>query len=152
MAGLGHLKFVLGAPSFDVRSAVTSTKPTRRPRSSATQPHSLPRCAKLSAYETGRTGWEQAMEATHPPAELRIEALQEPKPDDPVYQEDELRGPSRDELKRLLTPFIPRRSHTGSRRRTNDGGSSRSRPPERAETRPIVHRPVRADSKSARVH
>ncbi len=67
---------------------------------------------KMSAFESGRTGWEQTMAATHPPTELRIEALQPPRPDDAVYQEDELRGPSRVELKRLLTPFIPRRAPT----------------------------------------
>lgn len=64
---------------------------------------------KMGAFESGRTGWEQAMAATHPPTELRVEVLQQPKPDDAVYQEDELRGPTRAELKRLLTPFVPRR-------------------------------------------
>ena len=64
---------------------------------------------KLSAFETGRTGWEQAMAATHPPTALRIEALEAPSPDDPIYQEDELRGPSRAEVLRLLTPFWRRR-------------------------------------------
>jgi Zn-dependent protease with chaperone function len=63
---------------------------------------------KLGAFESGRTGWERTMAATHPPTELRIEALQPAKPDDVVYQEDELRGPSGAELKRLLTPFVPR--------------------------------------------
>ena len=64
---------------------------------------------KMSAFESGRTGWEQAMAATHPPTELRIEALQPPKPDDAMYQEAELRGPSGAELKRFLKPLIPRR-------------------------------------------
>src|SRR5207248_4911105 len=40
---------------------------------------------KLSTFESGRTGWERAMKATHPHTELRIEALQPPRPDDPVY-------------------------------------------------------------------
>ena len=48
---------------------------------------------KMGAFEGVRTGWEQAMNATHPPTELRIEALQPPKPDDAQYQEGELRGP-----------------------------------------------------------
>jgi Zn-dependent protease with chaperone function len=69
---------------------------------------------KMGAFESGRTGWEQAMYASHPPMALRIEALQEPKPDDPVYQEDELRGPSRGEVFRLLTPFVPRRFGRGN--------------------------------------
>jgi hypothetical protein len=30
---------------------------------------------KLSYFEAGRTGWEAAITATHPPIELRIEAL-----------------------------------------------------------------------------
>lgn len=57
---------------------------------------------KMSAFESGRTGWEAAMAATHPPTELRIEALQSPRPDDWEYQEDELRGPSRAEIRRIF--------------------------------------------------
>jgi len=57
---------------------------------------------KLGAFEGGRTGWERAMFATHPPIELRIEALQPRQPDDAEYEEDELRGPTARELKRLL--------------------------------------------------
>jgi len=57
---------------------------------------------KLGAFESGRTGWEAAMAATHPPTELRIEALQSPRPDDWEYQEDELRGPSGAEIRRIL--------------------------------------------------
>lgn len=65
---------------------------------------------KMSAFESGRTGWERAMAATHPPTELRIEALQEPRPDDAEYQEDELRGPSIVELQLFLKPLIPLRA------------------------------------------
>jgi hypothetical protein len=43
------------------------------------------------------------MAATHPPTELRIEALEPPKPDDFEYQEDELRAPAGHEVRRLLT-------------------------------------------------
>jgi len=57
----------------------------------------------VGRFETGRTGWEQAMTATHPPIELRIEALQEPRPDDEEYQEEELHGPTSAELRRLIT-------------------------------------------------
>jgi Zn-dependent protease with chaperone function len=57
---------------------------------------------KLGAFEGGRTGWERAMFATHPPIELRVEALQPRQPDDAEYEEDELRGPTTRELKRLL--------------------------------------------------
>lgn len=57
----------------------------------------------MGAFESGRTGWERAITATHPPIELRVEALQERLPDDAEYQEDELRGPTRDEIVRLLT-------------------------------------------------
>jgi Zn-dependent protease with chaperone function len=67
---------------------------------------------KMGAFEGGRTGWEQAMNATHPPTELRIEALQAPKPDDAQYQEDDLHGPGWAEVKRvaggLLRPRRPR--------------------------------------------
>lgn len=67
---------------------------------------------KMGAFEGGRTGWEQAMTATHPPIELRIEALQAPKPDDAQYQEDDLSGPGWAEVKRvaggLLRPRRPR--------------------------------------------
>jgi len=69
---------------------------------------------KMGAFEGGRTGWEQAMTATHPPTELRIEALQAPKPDDAEYQEDELRGPGADEVGRILRSLLrpPRREHS----------------------------------------
>ena len=43
------------------------------------------------------------MAATHPPTELRLEALEPPKPDDYEYQEDELRAPTGEEVSRLLT-------------------------------------------------
>jgi Zn-dependent protease with chaperone function len=56
---------------------------------------------KMSAFEGGRTGWEQAMAATHPPTELRLEALEPPQLDDFEYQEDELRAPTGEELRRL---------------------------------------------------
>lgn len=65
---------------------------------------------KMSAFEGGRTGWERAMAATHPPTELRLEALQEWRPDDHVFQEDELRGPRIVELRRFLKPLLPRRA------------------------------------------
>ena len=56
---------------------------------------------KMGAFETGRTGWEQAIAATHPPVELRLEALQLPRPDDSEYQESELGGPTASELRRI---------------------------------------------------
>ena len=56
---------------------------------------------KIGAFEAGRTGWEAAMTATHPPLQLRLEALQVPHPDDWEYQEDELKGPSWAEIRRL---------------------------------------------------
>lgn len=58
---------------------------------------------KMGAFESGRTGWEQAMAATHPPTELRLEALEPSQADDFEYQEDQLRGPSRPELLRLAS-------------------------------------------------
>jgi Zn-dependent protease with chaperone function len=58
---------------------------------------------QMAVWESGRTGWEQAMAATHPPTELRLEALEPSKPDDFEYQEDELGPPSKHELRRLLT-------------------------------------------------
>jgi len=57
---------------------------------------------KMSAFESGRTGWEAALSATHPPTELRIEALQAPRPDDWEYHEEELRGPDWPEIRRVL--------------------------------------------------
>ncbi len=56
----------------------------------------------MGAFETGRTGWEAAMAATHPPVELRVEALQEQRPDDSEYQEDDLEGPTGAELRRIF--------------------------------------------------
>lgn len=57
----------------------------------------------MGAFESGRTGWERAITATHPPVELRVEALQDRLPDDAEYEEEELRGPTREEIVRLLT-------------------------------------------------
>jgi len=57
---------------------------------------------KMGAFEGGRTGWEQTMAATHPPTELRLEALQQPRPDDFEYQEDDLRVPRWKEIRRFL--------------------------------------------------
>lgn len=57
---------------------------------------------KLTAFEGGRTGWEAALSATHPPTELRIERLQPPRPDDWEYQEHELHGPSWQEFRRIF--------------------------------------------------
>lgn len=45
---------------------------------------------KLAAFESGRTGWEYAMTRTHPPTELRREALQPARPDDEEYVQEEL--------------------------------------------------------------
>lgn len=67
---------------------------------------------KMGAFEGGRTGWEQAMTATHPPTELRLEALEPPKPDDSEYQEDELRAPTGEEVRRLFRFW--KRSSTNS--------------------------------------
>ena len=57
---------------------------------------------KLGAFEGGRAGWERAMVATHPATELRLEALDRPRPDDAVYQEREFGLPSLKELSRIL--------------------------------------------------
>lgn len=57
---------------------------------------------KLSAFESARTGWEAALSATHPPSELRIEALQPDRPDDWEYHEDELTGPTWPEVRRIF--------------------------------------------------
>jgi Zn-dependent protease with chaperone function len=57
---------------------------------------------KMGAFEGGRSGWEQAMAATHPPTELRLEALQAPRPDDYEYQEEDLRVPTQQEVRRFL--------------------------------------------------
>jgi len=45
---------------------------------------------KIVGFETARSGWEQCVMATHPPLELRLEALQPPKIDDADYQEGPL--------------------------------------------------------------
>jgi Zn-dependent protease with chaperone function len=44
----------------------------------------------IAMFEGGRSGWEVVMMATHPPTALRIEALQQPRPDDADYQEGPL--------------------------------------------------------------
>jgi heat shock protein HtpX len=65
--------------------------------------------SKLGAFESGRTSWEEAMKATHPPVALRIDALQPASPEDWQYQEDELRGPTGREFRRLFFGLRPRR-------------------------------------------
>jgi len=45
---------------------------------------------QVAMFEAGRTGWEQVMMASHPPTALRIEALQQPRPDDADFQEGPL--------------------------------------------------------------
>jgi Zn-dependent protease with chaperone function len=45
---------------------------------------------KLSAFEGGRTGWEQALTRTHPPTALRIEAMEPRQADDADYIEPQL--------------------------------------------------------------
>ncbi|MHB1988257.1 MAG: hypothetical protein ACYCSF_09765 [Acidimicrobiales bacterium] len=57
----------------------------------------------MGAFESGRTGWERAIAATHLPIELPVEALHDRLADDAEYEEDELRGPTRDQIVRLLT-------------------------------------------------
>jgi Zn-dependent protease with chaperone function len=57
---------------------------------------------KMGAFEGGRTGWEQTMAATHPPTELRLEALQDARPDDVEYQEDDLRVPRPREIRAFV--------------------------------------------------
>jgi Zn-dependent protease with chaperone function len=61
---------------------------------------------KLGAFEAGRAGWERAMVATHPATELRLEALERPRPDDASYQERDLGLPSLRELRRILRSLI----------------------------------------------
>lgn len=47
---------------------------------------------KLELFEPGNTGWERRLAATHPATELRVEALQQPRPDDDDYWQPELGG------------------------------------------------------------
>jgi Zn-dependent protease with chaperone function len=61
---------------------------------------------KMGAFEAGRTGWEQAMAATHPRTELRVEALQPPKDDDEEYQESELRIATLQEAARIFRSIL----------------------------------------------
>lgn len=48
--------------------------------------------SKITAYEAGRTGWEEMMASTHPAPELRLDRLRPRQPDDDQYEEDELRS------------------------------------------------------------
>lgn len=57
---------------------------------------------KIGVFESGRTGWERAIVATHPPIALRIEALQPAHADDAAFQEAEFGRPSFDDLMRVL--------------------------------------------------
>lgn len=44
----------------------------------------------IALFEPARSGWEAVMMASHPPTQLRIEALQQPRSDDGDYQEGDL--------------------------------------------------------------
>ncbi|HEV3212921.1 MAG TPA: M48 family metalloprotease [Acidimicrobiales bacterium] len=61
---------------------------------------------KMGAFEAGRAGWERAIVATHPPTELRLEALERPRSDDAAYQEQSFGLPSLTELLRILRSLI----------------------------------------------
>jgi Zn-dependent protease with chaperone function len=65
-------------------------------------PQMISALQKMSAFEGARTSWEAALSATHPPTELRIEALRAPSPDDWEYQEEELKGPDWIEVRRIF--------------------------------------------------
>jgi Zn-dependent protease with chaperone function len=58
--------------------------------------------SKIGAFESGRTGWERAIVATHPPIALRIEALQPLREDDSAFQEVDLGRPSVEDLIRVI--------------------------------------------------
>lgn len=57
---------------------------------------------KLRVFEGGRSGWERTISATHPPTELRLEALEPPSDDDQTYQESDFTFPRFSELMRVL--------------------------------------------------
>lgn len=69
---------------------------------------------KLEVFEGGRTGWERAMTATHPPTELRIEALDAPRADDLEYQESGFSLPTFGELIKIIRSLTQHR-HRKSR-------------------------------------
>jgi Zn-dependent protease with chaperone function len=58
--------------------------------------------SKIGAFESGRTGWERAIVATHPPTVLRIEALQPVREDDTTFQEAGLGRPTFGDLMRVV--------------------------------------------------
>jgi Zn-dependent protease with chaperone function len=58
--------------------------------------------SKIGAFESGRTGWERAIVATHPPTALRIEALETAGEDDAEFHEAEFGRPSFADLMRLV--------------------------------------------------
>jgi Zn-dependent protease with chaperone function len=58
--------------------------------------------SKIGAFESGRTGWERAIVATHPPTALRIEALQPMREDDTEFQEADLARASFADFMRVL--------------------------------------------------
>jgi len=58
--------------------------------------------SKIGAFELGRTGWERAIVATHPPVSLRLEALAPHRDDDTDFQEVDFGRPSFSDLIRLF--------------------------------------------------
>jgi Zn-dependent protease with chaperone function len=57
---------------------------------------------KIGAFESGRTGWERAIVATHPPVALRLEALAPRQDDDIDFQEADFGRPSLSDLVRIV--------------------------------------------------
>jgi Zn-dependent protease with chaperone function len=58
--------------------------------------------SKIGAFESGRTGWERVIVATHPPTALRIERLQPKRDDDVEFQQGDLRELSFADLKEVF--------------------------------------------------
>lgn len=57
---------------------------------------------KIGAFESGRTGWERAICATHPPVSLRLEALAPHRDDDVDFQDVDLELPSFSDLAHII--------------------------------------------------
>jgi Zn-dependent protease with chaperone function len=78
------------APAAASRSRACEYEADAAAASIGLAPSLIAALRQIALFEPGRSGWEQVMTASHPPTELRIEALQAPRSDDRDFEEGPL--------------------------------------------------------------
>jgi Zn-dependent protease with chaperone function len=99
---------IIIAPAVAARSRAQEYEADAAAKAIGYGPSMMSALIKMSAFEGGRTGFEDAIAADHPPTELRLEALQELQPGDEDYEEGQLGivAPRAVGLRQLAIGFI----------------------------------------------